>query len=333
MVEKKRLNKILEQFKTRKIGVLGDMMLDEYIIGKVDRISPEAPVPIVNVQSESFVLGGAANVVNNLSSLGVDVYTYSVIGDDENGRKLKKILQQKGVNVSGVLEDKDRPTIVKKRIIAHNQQLLRLDWEDKKEIVQYLEDQILENLKQTIDELDGIILSDYDKGVLTSRMSREVIKLAKKKGKILIVDPKPKNMLNYIGATSMTPNQKEAMECIDADSFNSEIEFEKNIEKLKLKLKLENLLVTRSEKGMTLVEKNLIETIPTVAQEVYDVTGAGDTVIAVYTLALTCNASLLEAAKIANSAAGIVVGRMGTSVVTKDELINFYEELYVESRE
>ncbi len=330
MVKKKRLNKILEQFKTKKIGVVGDMMLDEYIIGKVDRISPEAPVPVVNVQSESFVLGGAANVVNNLCSLGVEVYVYSVIGDDENGKKLKKVLFQKGAKIGGILEDKDRPTIVKKRIIAHNQQLLRLDWEDKKEIVQYLEEQILENIKQNIDELDGIILSDYDKGVLTSNLSREVIKLANKKGKIITVDPKPKNMMNYIGATSMTPNQKEAMECIGVDRFNSEAEFKENIEKLKEKLHLDNLLVTRSEKGMTLIHKEVVETIPTVAQEVYDVTGAGDTVIAVYTVASTCDASLLEASKIANSAAGIVVGRMGTSVVTKDELIDFYEELYSE---
>ncbi|MGM0507872.1 MAG: D-glycero-beta-D-manno-heptose-7-phosphate kinase [Fusobacteriota bacterium] len=326
MVEKTRLKKILDQFSDKKIAVVGDMMLDEYIIGEVSRISPEAPVQVVNIKSESFVLGGAANVVNNLSSLGAKVFSYSVVGDDEKGKKLQRYLTKKGASIEGIFEDQDRPTIVKKRIIARNQQLLRLDWEDKKEIVLTLEDQIINSLRENLENLDAIILSDYDKGVLTKGLVSKVIKMAKESGTIVVVDPKPRNRNNYIGATSMTPNHIEAMECAKKDRIESEDEFVEMGKQLKKDLELDNILITRGEKGMSLFEDNEIEYIETVAKEVYDVTGAGDTVISVYTLASVCDASLYEAAKIANTAAGIVVGRMGTSVVTKSEILKFYED-------
>ncbi len=328
MVAKERLRSILNEFNEKKIAVIGDLMLDEYIIGKVDRISPEAPVPVVNVESESFVLGGAANVINNLSTLGAKVYCFGVTGDDENGKKMQETLARKGVNIEGIIEDKDRPTIVKKRIIAHNQQLLRLDWEKNRKIVFYVEDRIINEFKSKIDEFDGVILSDYDKGVLTERVAKEIIKISNEKEKIVIVDPKPKNAMNYEGATSMTPNKKEAIQCLGVNEPDTEEEFKEIGKKLKEKLKLKNLLITRSEKGMSIFEDGEIEDIPTFAREVYDVTGAGDTVIAVFTLAATTQASFYEAAKIANTAAGVVVGRVGTSTVTKDEIIEFYEELY-----
>lgn len=330
MVTKARFNEILDEFKNKRIAVIGDMMLDEYIIGKVERISPEAPVPVVQVESEMFVLGGAANVINNLSTLGVKVSAFGVIGEDSNGEKLQKEFQKRGIDTKGVIEDATRPTIVKKRVIAHNQQLLRLDWEKKKDIVANVKNSMLEILRAEIEEIDAIILSDYDKGVLTGELVKEVISIANKYNKIVVVDPKPSNSMNYIGATSMTPNRKEAIECLKGREPESEDELKDIGKNLKEKLKLKNLLMTRSEKGMSLFTDDKVEDIPTFAKEVYDVTGAGDTVIAVYTLAAVSGASFYEAAKIANTAAGIVVGRVGTSTVTREEIAEFYEELYKE---
>ncbi len=328
MVSKLRLNEILKSFKDRTIAVIGDMMIDEYIFGKVSRISPEAPVPVVNVVEERFVLGGAANVVNNLSSLGAKTISFGVVGRDENSEKLKKDFLDKGVDTSGIIECEDRPTIIKKRVIAHNQQLLRLDWEKRRDIARDIEDRIILELKNSIDRIDGVILSDYDKGVLTPRLAKEVIKISNENGKIVMVDPKPKNSLNYKGATSMTPNMKESVECIGVEIPETENEVIELGKKIRDSLELENLLMTRSEKGMSLFQQHEIDHIPTFAKEVYDVTGAGDTVISVYTLAAAAGASYEEAAKIANTAAGIVVGRVGTSIVTKEEIIEFYEELY-----
>lgn len=328
MFDKKRLIEILNEFPKKKIVVIGDLMLDEYIIGSVTRISPEAPVPVVNVKKENFVLGGAANVVNNLSSLGVKVLAFGVIGNDNNGKKMLAEFESKDVSAEYINILTDRPTIMKQRILANNQQLLRLDWEKKHPINAIEEDFIIDNLKRIIHDVDGIILSDYDKGVLTERVAKEVISLAKESGKIVIVDPKPSNSLNYIGATTMTPNLKESSECINREIPETE---EKTIEiglELREKLNLDHLLMTRSEKGMSIfMNDGSIKNIPTFAKEVYDVTGAGDTVISVYTLALTCGATKIEAAKIANTAAGIVVGRVGTSVVKIEEIVEFYEEL------
>jgi len=329
MFDKKRLLEILNEFPNKKIAVIGDLMLDEYIIGSVTRISPEAPVPVVNVKKENFVLGGAANVVNNLNSLGVKVLAFGVIGNDNNGKKMLTEFSNKGVSTEYLNILNDRPTIMKQRILANNQQLLRLDWEKKQAINEVEEDFILDNLKRVIKDIHAIIMSDYDKGVLTERVAKAIISLAKEHNKIVIVDPKPSNSMNYRGATSMTPNLKESSECIGKEIPETE---EKTIEigvELRKKLELDHLLMTRSEKGMSIFQKNgEINNIPTFAKEVFDVTGAGDTVISVYTLALACGASYTEAAKIANTAAGIVVGRVGTSVVKIDEIVEFYEEVY-----
>lgn len=326
MVNKVKLTKILDRFKDIKIAVIGDMMLDDYIIGSVDRISPEAPVPVVNVKSEKFVLGGAANVVNNLATLGAKTFSFGIIGNDFNGERLTNEFKIKDINTSGIVKAEDRPTIVKRRIIAHNQQLLRLDWEDRKDLARTQEEMLLGNIRAKIKEIDAIILSDYDKGVLTKRVVEEVISLARENGIIVTVDPKPKNATNYVGATSMTPNRKEAMECMGVDRIEDVESFGRE---LKEKLNLTNLLLTRSEEGMSLFQED-VENIPTFAKEVYDVTGAGDTVISVFTLAAAAGASWHEAAKIANTAAGVVVGRMGTSTVTKEEIVDFYERIYHE---
>ncbi|WP_427042671.1 D-glycero-beta-D-manno-heptose-7-phosphate kinase (plasmid) [Fusobacterium sp. SB021] len=320
-MDKERLIKIIENFKNLTIAVIGDLMIDDYIIGNVERISPEAPVPVVSVKEERFVLGGAGNVINNLATFGVKTYCYGVIGNDIDGDRLKKSLKLLGVNTDGLIRSEDRPTIVKRRILGGNQQLLRIDWEDPTNINGILEETILSNLRENIENIDAIILSDYDKGVLTERVAKEAIKLARKHGKIVTVDPKPSNIMNYVKASSMTPNKKEALECAklpkgtDIDTVGTTI---------REKLQLDNLLLTRSEEGVSLYDEEGVSNIPTFAKEVYDVTGAGDTVISVYTLAKTAGATWTEAARIANTAAGVVVGKIGTSSVTKEEIISFY---------
>ena len=319
------LKRILDNFKNIKIGVVGDLMLDDYIYGTVERISPEAPVPVVNVKEEKFVLGGAANVVNNLASLGAKTICFGVIGNDANGERLLGAFADKKIDVSGLIRDKERTTIVKRRIIWSNQQLLRIDWEDITPISTFLEYALLRNIESKIDELDAVILSDYDKGVLTPMVAKEIVRMCRDRGKIVTVDPKPKNAMNYYGATSMTPNRKEAKECLGMERATNMEEVGKE---LKEKLKLDNLLLTRSEEGMSLFIEDKVVNIPTFAKEVYDVTGAGDTVISVFTLAAASGVSWHEAAKIANTAAGVVVGKMGTSTVTKDEILEFYKRIY-----
>ncbi|MGL5000018.1 MAG: D-glycero-beta-D-manno-heptose-7-phosphate kinase [Cetobacterium sp.] len=317
-MKKERMREILNKFSEVKIAVIGDMMLDEYIIGSVDRISPEAPVPVVKVKEERFVLGGAANVLNNLSRLGARVKAYTVIGEDLSGDRLIKELKDNNIESSDIIRTTTRPTILKKRIIGGHQQLLRIDWEENQDIPQKYEEQIINKVEKEIENLDAIILSDYNKGVLTPMVSKKIIELARKNNKILIVDPKPENVHNYIGATSMTPNRKEAMECLNLDKIEDIYKLGK---KLKEKLKLDNLLLTRSEEGLSLFEEKITD-ISTYAKEVFDVTGAGDTVIATYTLVAATGASWIEAAEIANIAAGIVVGKIGTATVSKEEIID-----------
>ncbi|MGL4393443.1 MAG: D-glycero-beta-D-manno-heptose-7-phosphate kinase [Fusobacteriaceae bacterium] len=329
-MKKERLIEILNNFDKAKIAVVGDMMLDDYIIGSVDRISPEAPVPIVKVLEEKFVLGGATNVVNNLATLGTKTFPFGVIGDDANGDRLVNALKEKKVDCDGIVRAKDRPTILKRRIIGGHQQLLRIDWENNSPISENYENILIENIRKNIKNLDGIILSDYDKGILTKKVSTEIIKIANENNVIVTVDPKPKNATNYKNATCMTPNKKEAMECLGVSKIENIHEFGRE---LKEKLSLKNLLLTRSEEGMSIFSEEFekgFEDIPTYAKDVFDVTGAGDTVISVFTLALVSGASLFEAAKISNTAAGIVVGRVGTSTVSKEEIIKFYDEIYHE---
>ena len=317
------ISKLIENFKNIKIAVIGDLMLDEYIMGKVDRISPEAPVPVVKVTEEKFVLGGAANVINNLAALGANVYCGGLVGKDKNAEKLINSFP-KNVDCNLILKVENRPTIVKKRVIAGHQQLLRLDWEEEFYINEDEENIIIENLKNHIKELNAVILSDYNKGLLTKSLSQKIIKLCRENNVIVTVDPKPKNISNFVGASSITPNKKEAYAAVEANlSENIDIVGEK----LKEKYNLDTVLVTRSEEGMTLYDKK-IHNIPTYAKEVYDVTGAGDTVISVFTLAKAAGATWEEAAKIANTAGGIVVGKIGTSTVSEKELIETYNSIY-----
>ena len=318
---KTKLKFIIQKFPKARILVIGDLILDEFIWGKVDRISPEAPVPVVLVSSESFMPGGASNVANNIASLGGNSVICGVIGEDKGGHILVEELKKKGVDVSGVVIDGQRPTTIKTRIIAHHQQVVRVDREKLASIDDNLLEQILSFIRRKINEVDALIIEDYGKGVITPRLLAEIVPLAKKHKKIITVDPKVSHFSYYQGVTCITPNEKELE---GGSGINIEIDEDINKAggKLLKELSLGSVLITLGENGMRLFEKSgAVTHIPTVAQEVFDVSGAGDTVIAAFTLALASGAAKQEAAHISNFAAGIVVSKVGTAVVTREELL------------
>lgn len=296
-------------------------MIDHYVWGTVHRISPEAPVPVVNVTRETMLLGAAANVVNNIHALGGQVSVCGVIGGDEAGRTLAGLLRSQGIGTDGLIVEQGRPTTIKTRVIAHNQQVVRFDRESKNSIDRRSHEEIYERVKTGIEEgLDAIVLSDYSKGVVTRAVVRDIVRLAKKHGVIVSVDPKVNHFGMYSGVTILTPNTKEA-------SIGARIEIEDDASLLRAgaailkKLKCDAVLITRGEHGMSLFERGgRITHIPTVAREVFDVTGAGDTVISALSLAMAAGAPLAEAARIANFAAGIVVAVVGTATVGPAEL-------------
>jgi len=315
----KELIKIITQFKNKKILVVGDIMLDKYIWGDVTRISPEAPVPVVSVQAESYAPGGAANVANNIAALGSSSYMVGIIGKDLANEVLLKEIKRRNIKTEGIIIDEKKPTIQKVRVIGQHQQLLRFDYEKKEYLNKETEDTILQFIINKIKEVDGIVVSDYAKGVVTKKLMDSIIRLCKENRKIIVIDPKPQHKKLYKDATLITPNCKEASEMAGIEPVSEEDVA--RIGKRILKELKAPVLITRGEKGMTLFETNgKITSIPTKAKEVYDVTGAGDTVVATAILALTCGATLAQAAIIANNAAGIVVGKVGTSTLTVDEL-------------
>ena len=318
--------RIIRRFSGVRILVVGDIMLDRFIWGDVSRISPEAPVPVVVVEKETFLLGGAANVVNNIHSLGGKASLCGVIGDDEMGQKVTQRLSEMGIEGSGVSVEPGRQTTVKTRIIAHHQQLVRIDRETtrhpKISTLRILSDY----LKQNIKRFNGVILSDYGKGLLTRSLVRDVIRKAGEAGKFVMVDPKIKNFFFYRGATVVTPNTGEAsfasrITITDGTSLNRAGRI------LLKRLKCDALVITRGEDGMAIFEPHQEPLfVPTVAKEVFDVTGAGDTVIGTMALALGAKAGVIDAAKLANYAAGIVVGKVGTAIVNQEELLKVIKE-------
>ena len=315
----KELIKIITQFKNKKIIVVGDIMLDKYIWGDVTRISPEAPVPVVSVQAESYAPGGAANVANNIAALGSSSYMVGIIGKDLANEILLKEIKRRNIKTDGIIVDEKKPTIQKIRVIGQHQQLLRVDYEKKEYLNKETEEIILKFIMKKIKETDGVIVSDYAKGVVTKKLMENIIKLCKENRKTIVIDPKPQHKKLYKDVTLITPNCKEASEMAGIEPSSEE-----NVAKIGKKILKElkaPVIITRGEKGMTLFETNgKITSIPTKAKEVYDVTGAGDTVVATAILALTCGATLAQAATIANHAAGVVVGKVGTSTLTTDEL-------------
>ena len=319
------LTEVINRFPSIRIVVVGDVILDHYIWGDVNRISPEAPVPVVEVKNENFRLGGAANTVANICSLGGQVDIVSVIGKDQNGDKMREMLALIGAKVDGLLEDTGRPTIVKTRVMARNQQVVRIDRELKREVAGKEKDQIIYFAEALIPKADAVIFSDYDKGVISKDVLNKGIAYAKKLSKVVVIDPKFNNFADYKGATVVTPNIREASAAVKREIIDDESLLYAGNTLLK-NLELSAVLITRGEHGMSLFEsvgneKTQVTHIPTVAREVYDVTGAGDTVVAVFTLALAAGASMLDAAMIANCAAGIVVGEVGTASVTKEQLV------------
>ncbi len=319
-ISQQRLNKILNKIKQAKVLVVGDLMLDEFIWGAVSRISPEAPVPVVLVNRSSFMPGGSCNVANNISSLGGEAYVCGIIGQDQTGAMLMDELKERGVNTDGVFIDDSRPTIKKTRIIAHHQQVVRVDRETDALVKGPVLEKIIHFLERSIKNIDGIVIEDYGKGLIQPKLIKRIIALANKYKKIVAVDPKEEHFPYYKGATVITPNQHEAEVAVSV-----KIKDEESIiaagKKLLTKIKCKAALITLGEKGMALFQKNKkFVRIPTVAREVFDVSGAGDTVVASFALAKVSGASMTEAAYISNVAAGIVVGKLGVATVVQEEL-------------
>lgn len=307
----------IDKFNEVRIFVIGDVMLDIFMYGKVNRISPEAPVPVVNITHEKKVPGGAANVALNLRELGVDTTLIGLVGSDEEGRFLENYLHNNKIKI--FLLNDGRPTTVKTRIIAGGQQVVRVDREVSHKLSDKKEAKIIDFLEKNVDVFDGIIISDYAKGMITKKLIKKIVELCKKYNKIVTVDPKIENFFYYKEVTTLTPNNKEASSAtgINIKDDRSLIKCGNFILK---KLGAKSLIITRGEKGMTIFENGQVEHLPTVAKEVFDVTGAGDTVISVVSTMLALNASLRESAILSNIAAGIVVGKIGTATVNIDEL-------------
>ena len=321
-----RLLKILENFRNKKILVVGDIMLDKYIWGEVSRISPEAPVQVVNVLKETYAPGGASNVASNASALKGKVFMVGIAGNDEAKEILLEELKKRGVNTEGILIYKDKPTTQKVTIVGRGQQLLRVDYENKEHIHKETEHNLIKFLEKIIEGIDAIVISDYAKGVITTALINTLIGTAKKFNKPIIVDPKPKHLDLYSNVTLITPNNAEASEMTDLEDGSDDV-VEGMGSKL-LKHLNTNVLITRGEKGMSLFEKNgSITHIPAKAKEVYSIIGAGDTVVATISLAIASSASLKEAATLANIAAGIKVGKIGTASVSVEEIKREIENL------
>ncbi|MDD5259839.1 MAG: D-glycero-beta-D-manno-heptose-7-phosphate kinase [bacterium] len=318
----KNILKIVSQFKGTKTLVIGDIIVDHFVWGKVSRLSPEAPVPVVEVSKESFVPGGSGNVAHNIAALKGQVFLCGVTGHDLVGSQIVELISDLGVDTSGVFTDAGIPTIQKTRIIANIQQVVRIDREDRESKDKRIITQILQYLKETIPQVDAIIISDYGKGMISVPLLKEAIKLAHRYGKVITVDPKVEHFLKYRGVTCITPNHLEAAQGIHYPVPRDQAETEILGEKIIRKLHCQSLLITQGEKGMTLFEQGKRSLhIPTMAREVFDVTGAGDTVISTLTLALAAGADLKQAAYIANHAAGIVVAKVGTATCSPEELM------------
>jgi D-glycero-beta-D-manno-heptose-7-phosphate kinase len=319
-LDKKKLLGYVSKFKDARLLVVGDIMLDHFIWGKVTRISPEAPVPVVDISHESLLLGGAANVVNNIISLGGKAGICGAIGHDEMGRKVVHELRAKNVDSEGLVVEEARPTTVKTRVIAHSQQVVRFDRESKGGINGDSEKFILGYVNANPGSISGIVISDYAKGVITQKLVAGLVKFARKNNIPVSVDPKVGHFDYYKGVTVVTPNNLEASQGSGIDITDDAALLSAG-KKLMDRFKSDAVLITRGEYGMSLFERGKEPVhIPTVAKDVYDVTGAGDTVIAVFTLALAVGASMHEAALIANHAAGIVVGEVGTATVKPEQL-------------
>lgn len=327
LLTRREAERILSAFDGKTLLVVGDLMLDKYIRGQVERISPEAPVPVVKVVSESFSPGGAANVVNNLYALGARTLVVGRIGEDTEGEMLTELLRKESTDVSGIVRDRELLTSLKTRIIAHHQHVVRVDREEYRAVDGPVLEEMLRCVEAHIQDVDGVIVSDYGKGVVAPLLVRRIVSLTRSHGKPMVVDPKSRDFGMYRGTGCITPNQQEA-----GEACGTKIETDEDVvtcgRRILDQVEAECVLITRGEHGMTVFERNGEAThIPTHAQDVYDVSGAGDTVVGTFSLALCAGASWREAAYLSNVAAGVVVGKVGTATASKEEVLRRLEEM------
>ena len=325
-LNKARVEKIFGNFSKCRILIVGDIMLDRYLWGNCSRISPEAPVPVVEIEKEEHLLGGAANVANNIAALKGQVELLGVVGKDIFARDLEKQLKARGFSTKGIFKDSQRPTTVKTRVIAQNQQIVRADRENTREISKRLNEKIFDYIESILDKISGVIISDYGKGVISAGLLDRLIASCLKREIFIAVDPKQTHFFNYRRVTTITPNNHEAGFAVGRKITDDISLREVGAEILK-RLESESVLITLGPQGMALFEKAAEEKsgysltrIPTLARKVFDVTGAGDTVISTMAIAAAAGASLKEAAFIANVAAGEVVAYVGTAQVERDRL-------------
>ena len=326
MQAKSNAMRIASHFAGMPVLIVGDIMLDEYIWGTVHRISPEAPVPVVQIDRRTFGAGGAANVAANVVSMGGDALLCGVVGQDAQAASLRSALRDRGVAVDGLVIDVDRPTTTKTRIIAHSQQVVRVDAEKRASLSVESADSILDWVATHISKVAACVLSDYDKGVVSPKLAAAVVGMARQAGKPVVVDPKGSLYAKYQGATVITPNVQEAARAANHD-YHDDDDLQTISCRLLDLLHESALIITRGPRGMSLyVDGRTVTHIPTVARNVFDVTGAGDTVVGTLALALGTGASLKDAAYIANRAAGIVVGKVGAATITLNELLECWSD-------
>jgi len=327
-ISSSRVRQLLTAARQTRVLVVGDLMLDHFIWGNVGRISPEAPVPVVDFERESFMPGGAANVARNLTALGIPTELFGIVGRDIAATQLRKLLVDQNIGCDGLLASAARQTSVKTRIVAHKQQMVRVDRETRADLDKPTTRRLIEALKLKIQSAAAVIIGDYGKGVITQSLLDQVKQLCRRHGVWLSLDPKPVHQLNLAELSLVTPNRKEFFELasLGDDTRNTsplaDVNLLRGAERLLRELRPALLLITLGEQGMLLCERSKKPFhIPTVAQEVFDVSGAGDTVIATFTLTIAAGGSPVEAAIVSNHAAGIVVGKIGTATVTPEELL------------
>jgi D-beta-D-heptose 7-phosphate kinase/D-beta-D-heptose 1-phosphate adenosyltransferase len=322
ILNQKRALEILDRFSRSKVLVVGDLMIDHFIWGKVSRISPEAPVPVVEVDADNLLLGGSANVLHNIHAIGGRGYVSGVVGADKMGKTLVSEFRKRQIDTRGVVVEANRPTTLKTRIVAHNQQVVRFDRESRQPVTADSIERMMNYIRTLRDELGAIVISDYGKGVITKTLLDGIRDLVRDRKIIVCVDPKKSDFSLYEGFDIITPNHHEAGRAVGVERVSRENLIEVGTTLLS-RYRYQALLVTRGEEGMSLFEKNdrIHHTLfPTQAREVFDVTGAGDTAIGVFALCMASGATFREAAFLANHAAGIVVGKVGTSTVSQAEL-------------
>lgn len=302
-----------------KILVIGDLMIDHYLWGECDRISPEAPVAVVDIRSENKRLGGAGNVMANLKALDCDVGVMSVVGDDDSGKEIVSMLKNMGVKIEKIAKEKERKSAHKTRIMAVHQQVIRFDKESKDDILESSKDELLNSFKNIIKNYDAVLLSDYAKGVLRDDFCKQIIKIANENSKFILIDPKGSDYSKYKNATLLTPNLKEAMQALKM-KIDDEPSLKLALKRLKDELNLRYSIITLSERGIALYNNDEVKIIPAIAKEVFDVTGAGDTVLATLGYALSNKMDIVSALSLANKAAAVVVGKVGSATASLDEI-------------